>query len=169
MAQQSGLSFTFKRDLTPNQYLTKTQGDIIEILYFRGCWSLSARIEKLAQSLGLEHEGARYLAKNFDFLKGVHNILMDERAAALAAMGSGDSQGISTALPMQLYHKLIETNLSDLEWLLFYITNVIAASQLFETISDDCFEISNRSDWISMCRAWGNENPDKFELIFWID
>ena len=169
MAQQSGLSFTFKRDFTPKQYLTETEGDIIEIMYFRGCWSLTAKIERLAQTMGLKHEGSRYLAKNFEFLKEVHNILMDERAAALAAIGSEDKGTINTALPLQLYYKLLEQNLHDIEWLLFYITGVIAASQLFESISDECFELSNRSDWISMCRAWGNENPDKFELIYWID
>lgn len=169
MAQQSGLSFTFKRDFTPNQYLTDTQEDLLDIMYFHGCWSLVAKIEDLAREFKLEHENARYLAKNFDFLKSLHHLLVDERTKALLAIGEKGFSGISTIYPPAQYYQLIETNLKDLEWLLFYLTDVIAASQFFEEISDECFTKTSRSDWISMCRAWGNDNPDKFELIFWID
>lgn len=170
MSQQSGLSFTFKRNLTPAQYLSHTQGDLFNILYFQGCWSLTAKIEDMARKFGLPHENSIYLAKNLDFLEALYTLLISEKKLAEKALRTDGFCGISSIYSPSAYSNVIWNGVKNLEFLLHYLSDAVAASQLIEKVSDSCFDCtgSTRDDWISMCRAWGNDKSDNFEVIFWI-
>ena len=78
--------------------------------------------------------------------------------------------GADSTYQVERFKRTIERNIYNLEWLMHYYSNTIAASELFNKLTDDCFDVgSPRDQWISMCKAWGNEKPKNFELILWTD
>lgn len=166
MCQQMGVSFTFKRDgFTPAQYFTDTQEDLFDVVYLRGAWSLSAKIENLARKYEFENENGYYTISSFGFLKELLYILRDEKKK----IDETTCDGIYTTYSLSSYRDLISANIKDLEWLLFYLTGRIAASEFFKQLSVPCFQgLSRREDWVSMCKAWGNAPASDFKLIFWI-
>lgn len=170
----TGLSFTFKRDdFTPREYLTKTVNDKLNILSFRDCYSITNQIKELANQYELVNEGNVYIAHNIDFLKDLYFLLRNEKYLALGAQRNSDIpnyNGIDSIYTAEQYCNIIKNNLSNLEWLLFYLTGRIATAQMFEKISKECFDDTGtiRKEWIDMCEAWGNEEPHNFEIIFWI-
>lgn len=165
--QQTGLSFTFKRNnFTPNQYFTDTYNDMFDVLYFKGCWSLTAKIEQLARRFKLEEENGHFVVNNFDFLKELLWLLRDE----IQAIDMITNDGICTTYSIEKYRELIKLNIRDLELLMFYVDNRIAVSTMFQRLSGDCFDGTGttREQWISVCKAWGNYYPSDFEIILWI-
>lgn len=165
MAQHAGLIFTFKRtDYTPDQYTTNAKEDNINILYFTGCWSLVAKIECLARQLGLKQKNNRYIV-DYNFLTELLHLLRSERRQIVEIT----CDGIYTTHSMNNYRTIIQESIVNLENLLFYINERIAASEMFLKLSDSCYFESERAMWIDMCKSWGNEKPNNFEIIFWID
>ena len=165
--QQTGLAFTFKRDnFTPAQYFTDTCDDTLDVLYFKGCWSLTAKIEQLARRHDLKEENCHFVVDNPKFLKDLLWLLRDE----VKAIDVITNDGVCSTYSIDQYRKLLKVNIKDLEWLIFYIDHYIAASTMFQQLSGDCFDGTGttRDQWMEMCRVWGNSHPNSFELILWI-
>lgn len=165
--QQTGLSFTFKREgFSPIQYLTDTYEDTLDILYFKGCWSLTAKIEQLARRHNLKEESCHFVVNKTEFLKDLLWLLRDE----VKSINFITNDGVYTTYSIEQYKKLLEANIKDLEWLMFYTDHYIAASTMFQKLSGDCFDGTGttRDQWMEMCKAWGNYHPNSFELILWI-
>lgn len=167
MSQLMSITMTFKRDnFSLQDYLFNTQDeDRINIITFYKCWSLAAQIEEVARKYELQRENSIYKVNNIVFLKEVYFILKEE----YDLVKSGIKKEVYSPWEIDDYCALIKDNIKNLEWLLFYLTGRIAVSQLFEQLSDKCYNLSSsRVDWIAMCRAWGNTQPDNFETLFWI-
>ena len=167
MSQLMCITMTFKRDnFSLQDYLFNTQDeDRINIITFYKCWSLAAQIEEVARKYELQHENSIYAAGNIDFLKEVYFILKEE----YDLVKSGLKKEVYSPWETEDYCTFIEDNIKNLEWFLFYLTGRIAVSQLFQKLSEKCYSLTaGRTDWIAMCRAWGNTYPDNFETLFWI-
>lgn len=172
--QKLGLSLTFKREgLTLKELIRDTYGDTLDVVFFKGCWSLTNQIEHLIRDkYNFYSEQGYYEVSGADFLVDLYLLLKNERAKATEAI---EHSGIPNytdicALPsLESYRLLLETNMRDLEWLIFWNDKRIATSQLFEKLSDECFFESPRKTWIEMCKAWGNKSEDLFSIILWID
>lgn len=136
----------------------------INILYFKGCWSLVAKIECLARQLGLKQKNNRYIV-DYQFLIELLHMLRSERHQ----IDEITCDGIYTTHSMNNYKSIISEGIKNLESLLFYINERIAASEMFFKLSDSCYFESERDMWIRMCKSWGNYKPNNFELIFWIN
>ena len=166
MSQLTCFTLTFKREnFTPKNYLFDTQEeDRINIIVLYKCWSLTAQIEEVARKYSLNNDGSIYIADNLDFLKEVYFILKEEYDLV-----KSDLRKFYSPYDKEDYCAIIKENIKNFEWLLFYLTGRIAVSQLFEQLSDKCYDFnSSKVDWISMCEAWGNNKPESFETLFWI-
>lgn len=166
MARQAGLIFTFKRNnFSPYQYTLTAKEDSLNILKFTGCSSLIEKIECLAKRYELTHEKGRYFIRDFSFLKDLLYLLRNEKKQIKEITNDGDY----TTHSIDKYFQIINEGIKNLESLLFYISERIAASQMFQKLSDSCYFDTEREMWMAVCKYWGNFKPSDFELIFWME
>lgn len=144
------LSLTFNRDdFTPKQLMENTAlEDEITILTFK-LPRLSEALEAKAILRDCKKDGQYYEA-NFKFLKDMYfDILFEVEYQEWPPLKS-----------------TLKNCAKNLEWVLFYLENRIAFSQLIQKLDEDGFEFSEKEKWLDMCRAWGNK-PTDFKFIFW--
>lgn len=169
--QHTWLTLTFQReDLSIKELINATVGDSLDVCFFGGCWSLTAKIEQALRGYAYEHEEGYYRIKDVAFLTKLYQILSNEKRLALECAEHSRQLGvICAACEWPNYVKMLESNLKDLEWLLLWIEHRIAMSQMITQLNDSCFNAASRETWMNMCRAWGNYSSDNFDIILWIE
>lgn len=159
------ITLTFDREgFTPSAYLNDTQReDRIEVVSLNRCWYLAAEAEQMARKYDFTEDNQAFLITDVQFLIDFYFMLKEE----IARSNAGLPLKSKTIWEADAYGKMLSGELKNLEWLLFYLTDRIAAAQLFEQLSPYCFESAEtRNNWLAMCEAWGNDKPDAFKIIF---
>lgn len=176
--QTAGLTFTFSQEgFKLSDYMTRIcDEDKIDVFYLSGCWSLVAKIDELMLKDGLSKHivdgQVCYEINEVDTLRELYFLLLEEYYLARGACVNSNFpnyNGICSKYSQDTYVTVVRGCMTDLEWLLFFMTKRIATAQFFEALSPDSFFNGEvREQWLEMCENWGNATPTNFKIIFWI-
>jgi hypothetical protein len=172
------LFFTFNRRFLPSKYNSINSEDKINIFFLKNI-PLVDEVQKIVERHQCTQEQSTIAMLEYENVirktyildtanSGVIEVLKDiyflfRKEFELVKEKIKENP---TFLSNEQYCDNVHDLITNIEWILFYYTNVIAFSQMIQQFNINNFlSESHRQDWIEMCKAWGNKTPKDFRLI----
>lgn len=172
------LFFTFNRRFLPSKYNGINSEDKINIFFLKNI-PLVDKIQKITEKHQCTQEQSTIVTPEYgdvirktyildtansgviEVLKDIYFLFREEFELVKEKIKENP-----TFLSNEQYCNNVHDVITNIEWILFYYTNVIAFSQMIQQFNGDNFlSEPHRQNWIEMCKAWGNKTPKDFRLI----